>query len=161
MRLILIFLLVPIIANGQIVFDGYVEIGYLNEAYSLSKNSIEKTQQVIKSNSEFVQYQTEEVNNSICYPGSNNLYTEIKIFLNYKRIHFEQNVYNILRYESGRTLTPLEILYESRIFLRFNKIDIGYDHMCSHPIIVNYNNFKVQRETGHDKIFIRLNFKKK
>lgn len=157
-RLIFIFSIIPFMLNAQIKVSGFVELGHIDESFSINKYSRYVTDEIIAQTQDFASYRVEEKRESISFPGRNNLYSDIRLNLKYKVLNIEQTLYNIFNYDDGYSFNPIEIMYKTRVFIRVKGFDFGYEHLCSHPINVGYEHFKISRENAHDKFFIRLNF---
>ena len=137
-----ISILISIYTNAQIKVKCDVEIGYLNDKYSLN---------IVDT------YPLDGF--EVQYKSGNVLYCDIIADFSMKRFHIEQQIYNIFSYNDGYSFSPLEILYKTRIYYKYKSFSGGIEHMCLHPIINQHNKIRViTRRGGYDKIFIRFTF---
>jgi len=146
--LLIIILSCVIQLKGQIKVTGFIEIGHLSEQFELTK---------------IVKYKSgENVMDAyhIIHLANNALYTDVNIKFSYKNIYVEQQIFNIMNYpDDGYTFDPIDILYKTRVYYKLKGFNIGYEHMCSHPVISDIYDLKpIARRASHDKIFIRYTF---
>ncbi len=121
---------------AQIKVKCDVEIGYLNNKYSLNEDGF------------FVQYKSGDV-----------LYCDIIADFSIKRFHVEQQIFNMFSFDGGHSFKPMEILYKTRLYYKYKSFLGGIEHMCLHPIINQHNTLDlITRRASHDKIFIRFTF---
>lgn len=121
--------------NAQIKIVGFVEIGYLNEKSSLNAG-----------------------NSAFQYKTGNAMYSDITIDFSIKRIHFEQQIYNVFS-PDNIGFSVMEIIYKSKLYYNYEPFIIGCEHMCLHPIINQHNELPfLTRRGSFNKIFIRFTF---
>ncbi len=145
MKKVFLILLLFVFVQGlkaQIKIKGFIETGYLNARSSLN----------IVDTYPLDGFQVQ-------YKSGNAFYCDIIADFSIKKFHIEQRLFNMFSYVDGRTFKAMEILYRSRIYYAWEFIQIGYEHMCLHPIINQHNKIDViTRRRGHDKIFIKFTF---
>jgi len=87
-------------------------------------------------------------------------YSDIMLGYEYKKIHVETNLLNIFGKGSSIYFNPKSIKYDLKVYYKYKKMKIGYEHSCTHPIlndITTYQNGLLR--ASHDKFFIRYEFK--
>jgi len=148
-KLIIAVLTFVFTVNGlsQIKFNGYIEGGYYTHKKSFSNIYYEN------SESGFV-------NEISSQTYLNHMYIEAGFNVKYKGFNLEQTFFNIGTYKgSGYTITPLDIMYTTRLYYKWNVLQLGVEHMCTHPIISNQiDPSGVTYRESYDKIFLKFTF---
>ena len=90
-----------------------------------------------------------------------NLYSEIILGARYKGFTISTSVLNVFGDFQKTTFTPYQTEYIFKINYTFNKFTIGYEHMCSHPIVNSLvvetsNDFRA----SFDKLYIKIDILK-
>jgi hypothetical protein len=88
---------------------------------------------------------------------ANSFYADINLNFKWKFLAFNQVIGNNFYYKQGRTFKPIDVEFKSTLSLDFDKIEIGYTHLCLHPVIGEKNDLEYgYRRNSEDCIFIRF-----
>ncbi len=163
MKTLIIVIIASIIAinlKAQIKVNGYIETGLTGYQYSVNAINQDIRMNYVKDGTTYVNLEDADKGGIFRLNNTECMYSEIVLNFSYKNIYLEQTLYNIFTYSgNGYTFKPLEVLYSTRLYYKYKFLEIGGEHMCSHPIINQHNEIEpVTRRMSHDKLFIRFTF---
>ena len=164
LALIKLLLLITISSFGQIKFNGSIEGGYYTHRKTLSNVFEAKNQEYDFYSNTFSTISEPTINQSLIQQHyANHMYIELQFNAEYKGFNFSQNIFNIGTYEGeGYTITPLDIMYTTRLSYKWKSFELGAEHMCTHPIVSNMNdNLGITYRESYDKVFVKFNFGRK
>lgn len=86
------------------------------------------------------------------------MYGDVSFTLNRGKFYLKQSALTTFKYRQGKTsFTPVDITWNTELYVNFCWGKIGFDHMCLHPVENNMSEPEADRmRSSYDRIYVKF-----
>jgi hypothetical protein len=84
------------------------------------------------------------------------IFANVVIGAKWKFITVRTYTLNMISEPHGETFTPGQVDYNTNVNVSYKSFELGYEHLCSHPIISNQPILKSYFRSSYDKIYLKI-----